>query len=102
MCVQVLASLGLSVKRSLADLSRAINGDAKTEVLPLFYVSLELERAVGTSDTVELRPTLQDLANMIRSVCRELLQVSSPPSYHTRTVTQFLCSKPNIRVLLLA
>lgn len=73
--VQVLTALGLSVKRSLAELSRAINGDAKTEVLPLFYVSLELERAVGTSDTVELRPTLQDLANMIRSVCRELLQV---------------------------
>lgn len=77
-CVQVLAALGLTVKRSLAELSRAVNGDAKTEVLPLFYVSLELERAIGTSDTVELRPTLQDLANMIRSACRELLQVCIP------------------------
>lgn len=79
--MQVLAALGLSVKRSLAELSRSVNGDAKTEVQPLFYVSLELERAVGTSDTVELRPTLQDLANTIRSVCRELLQVCmSPPT----------------------
>jgi hypothetical protein len=75
---EVLAALGLSVKRSLAELSRAINGDAKTEVLPLFYVSLELERALSTSETVELRPTLQDLANMIRSVSRELLQVRMP------------------------
>jgi hypothetical protein len=85
---QVLAALGLSVKRSLAELSRAINGDAKTEVLPLFYVSLELEKAVGTSDTVELRPTLQDLANMIRSVCREILQVCMPP--HCKPATKSL------------
>jgi hypothetical protein len=83
--VQVLAALGLSVKRSLAELSRAINGDAKTEVQPRFYVSLELEKAVGTSDTVELRPTLQDLANMIRSVCREVLQACIPP--HSKIVT---------------
>lgn len=71
----MLSALRLAVKRSLAELSRAINGDTKTEVLPLFYAALELERSFGTSETVELRPTLQELANMIRSVARELLQV---------------------------
>jgi len=72
----MLGALRLAVKRSLAELSRAVNGDAKTEVVPLFYAALELERSFGASETVELRPTLQDLANMIRSVSRELLQVN--------------------------
>lgn len=71
----MLTALRVAVKRSLAELSRAINGDAKTEVVPLFYAALELERSFGASETVELRPTLQELANMIRSVSRELLQV---------------------------
>lgn len=71
----MLGALRRAVKRSLAELSRAINGDSKTEVVPLFYAALELERSFGASETVELRPTLQELANMIRSVSRELLQV---------------------------
>lgn len=71
-------ALRLAVKRSLAELNRAINGDRRTEVQPLFYTALELERMLGASETVELKPTLQELANVIRSVSRDLLQVRGP------------------------
>ena len=70
-------AMRLAVKKSLAELNKAINGDRRTEVAPLFYTALELERTLGTSETVELKPTLQDLANVIRSVSRDLLQVRS-------------------------
>jgi dynein heavy chain, axonemal len=70
----VLNAMRLAVNKSLAELNKAINGDRRTEVAPLFYTALELERTLGASETVELQPTLQDLANMIRSVSRDLLQ----------------------------
>ena len=72
---EMFNSMRLAVKKSLSELNKAINGDSRTEVAPLFYTALELERALGSSETVELKPTLQDLANMIRSVSRDLLQV---------------------------
>ena len=68
-------AMRLAVKKSLAELNKAINGDRRTDVAPLFYTALELSRTLGTSETVELKPTLQDLANVIRSVSRDLLQV---------------------------
>jgi dynein heavy chain, axonemal len=71
-------ALRVSVKKSLGELSKAINGDARTEIVPLFYTALELEKSLGASETVELVPTLQDLANLLRSVARELLQVCHP------------------------
>lgn len=43
------------VKRSLAELSRVLNGDKKTEVVPIFTVTLVLDK----SNRVELKPTVQ-------------------------------------------
>jgi dynein heavy chain len=71
----MLNAMRVAVKKSLAELSKAINGDKSKEVAPLFYTTLELEKTLGSHETVELKPTLQDLANMIRSVSRDLLQV---------------------------
>ena len=75
-------AMRVAVKKSLAELNKAINGDRRTEVAPLFYTALELERTLGTGETVELKPTLQDLANVIRSVSRELLQVRHGSTFH--------------------
>ena len=71
----MLAAMRVAVKKSLAELSKAINGDKGKEVAPLFCTALELEKTLGSNETVELKPTLQDLANLIRSVSRDLLQV---------------------------
>jgi dynein heavy chain, axonemal len=72
---EMLNAMRIAVKKSLAELSKAINGDKSKEVAPLFYTTLELEKTLGSHETVELKPTLQDLANMIRSISRDLLQV---------------------------
>ena len=64
-------ALRATVKRSLQELSRALNGDAKTEVTPIFNVSVVLDQ----SRRVELKPSVQDLFNMIHNVSREVLSV---------------------------
>ena len=66
-------ALRTTVKKSLQELSRALNGDNKTEVTPIFNVILVLEK----NNRVELRPTVQDLFNMIHNVSRELITVVS-------------------------
>lgn len=64
-------ALRKTVKASMLDLSRAINGDAKApEVLPLFNVHVVLE---ATRNKVELRPSLDDLLLMVNGVARELI-----------------------------
>ncbi len=60
-----------TVKRSLQELSRILNGDAKTEVLPVFRVTMVLEK----SNRVELRPTIQHLFDMVHKVSRDLITV---------------------------
>eukprot|EP00899_Mesostigma_viride_P014884 jgi/Mesvir1/23397/Mv21091-RA.2 len=65
-------ALKTTVKKSLQELSRALNGDVKTEVIPLFNVIVVLER-----NKVELRPTVQDMFNMIHTASRELITVVS-------------------------
>eukprot|EP00879_Flechtneria_rotunda_P019356 GHRR01020328.1.p1 GENE.GHRR01020328.1~~GHRR01020328.1.p1 ORF type:complete len:1679 (+),score=578.13 GHRR01020328.1:143-5179(+) len=60
-----------TVKRSLHELSRLLTGDSKTEVLPIFRVTLILER----NQHVELRPTIQQLFDMTQKVCRDLVTV---------------------------
>ena len=51
-------SLRGMVKKSLIEISKAINGDAKTEVTPLFKVGV----ALGTQDNcVALKPSTDDL-----------------------------------------
>lgn len=44
-----------TVKRSLQELSRVLNGDNKTEVVPVFTVTINL----GKTNRVELKPTVQ-------------------------------------------
>lgn len=44
-----------TVKRSLQDMSRVLNGDNKTEVVPVFTVTIVL----GKTNRVELKPTVQ-------------------------------------------
>jgi dynein heavy chain, axonemal len=64
---------GGSIGFGVQELSRALNGDNKTEVTPIFNVVLVLEK----TNRVELRPTVQDLFNMIHTVSRELITVVS-------------------------
>lgn len=65
-------ALRQTVKRSLQELSRALNGDAKTDVTPIFNTLVALDRSTGK---VELRPSLPDLVDMIHAVCRESITV---------------------------
>lgn len=44
-----------TVKRSLQEMSRVLNGDNKTEVVPVFTVTIVL----GKTNRVELKPTVQ-------------------------------------------
>jgi dynein heavy chain len=53
------------------ELSRLLNGDNKTEVMPIFAVTMTLER----TNKVELRPTIQVLFDTINSVARNLILV---------------------------
>ena len=81
-------SLRLTVKRSLQDLSRSLNGDAKTEVIPMFGTNLIL----GKNDLVELKPSLQDLYNMVLNVSNELISTvkNMPRLYRDRTVEEMV------------
>ncbi|KAG1668463.1 hypothetical protein FOA52_005236 [Chlamydomonas sp. UWO 241] len=60
-----------SVKKSLQELSRVLNGDAKTEVVPIFNVTLVLQHS-----HVQLSPDINALLEMIHQVSRSLIQVS--------------------------
>lgn len=60
-----------SPHRKLQELSRLLNGDNKTEVMPIFHVTMVLER----TNRVELRPTIQALFDTINSVARNLILV---------------------------
>ncbi|GMH41208.1 hypothetical protein BSKO_09118 [Bryopsis sp. KO-2023] len=62
-----------TVKKSLQELSRVLNGDNKTEVVPIFHVMMVLEK----NNRVELRPTIQTLFDMIHNVSRELITAIS-------------------------
>ncbi len=54
---------------ALQELSRLLNGDAKTEVVPIFHMTMVLER----SNKVELQPTIQSLFDMVHKVSRNLI-----------------------------
>ena len=56
----------------LIEISKAINGDAKTEVTPLFKVGV----ALGTQDNcVALKPSTDDLKKMVNKIASELITV---------------------------
>ncbi|CAB1114177.1 unnamed protein product [Ectocarpus sp. CCAP 1310/34] len=61
-------SLRNTVKKSLQQLSKAINGDAKTEPQTLFKVNIVLESA-----QVDYRPTMINLTHVINIVTKELM-----------------------------
>ncbi|TMW60768.1 hypothetical protein Poli38472_000810 [Pythium oligandrum] len=61
-----------SVKRSLQELSKAINGDAKTDPRPLFRIHVVLE-----DSRVEFKPLMVDLTQMVNSVAKEVFTVIS-------------------------
>eukprot|EP00741_Cyanophora_paradoxa_P024938 tig00000056_g24072.t1 len=63
-------ALRTTVKRSLQEVSRAVNGDAKTEVHPLFKVNVILD-----VNKVELKPNMVRLTQMVSEVSRDLLTV---------------------------
>lgn len=63
-------SLRTTVKRSLQELSRAINGDARTDVQPLFRIN-----AVLMANHVEFEPTIASLKETVESVSREAISI---------------------------
>jgi dynein heavy chain len=65
---QVEACLRTTVKKSLQELSRAINGDAKTEPQPLFQIHAVLE-----SNRVEYRPNMISLTQAVNIVSKEVI-----------------------------
>jgi dynein heavy chain len=80
-------ALRATVKRSLQALSKLLNGDSKTEVLPLFRVTMVLER----NSRVELRPTIQQLFDAVHKAratcapagrCRACGQPTAAPWLH--------------------
>ena len=65
---KVEQALRTTVKRSLQELSRSINGDAKTEVTALFGVKIVLE-----NNRVDYRPTMINLTHVVNIVAKELI-----------------------------
>jgi dynein heavy chain len=68
----VEGALRQTVKRSLQELSKAINGDGKSEVYPLFHVNVVLEMS-----KVELKPTVEELVQLVNHTSRELISTIS-------------------------
>ena len=62
-------SLKACVKRSLQDLSKAINGDSKTEPQSLFTVRILLEKGVNYA------PSMIDLTHNLNVVAKEIINV---------------------------
>ncbi len=58
-------ALRTAVRRSLQEMSRALNGDKRLEVAPLFIVSLHLDE----TKRIELRPTVQVRAHLQSTAC---------------------------------
>ncbi|KAG6966781.1 hypothetical protein JG688_00006600 [Phytophthora aleatoria] len=65
-------ALRQSVKKSLQELSKAINGDAKTDPRPLFRIHVVLE-----DNKVEFKPFMADLTQMVNTVAKEIFNVIS-------------------------
>ncbi|TYZ61865.1 hypothetical protein PybrP1_000798 [[Pythium] brassicae (nom. inval.)] len=65
-------ALRQSVKKSLQELSKAINGDAKTDPRPLFRIHVVLE-----DSKVEFKPFMVDLTHMVNTVAKEVFNVIS-------------------------
>ena len=66
----VEAALRQAVKRSLLELSRAINGDAKTEPQTLFGVQIALD-----AGHINYRPSMINLTHVVNVVAKELISI---------------------------
>lgn len=66
-------ALRATVKRSLMELSRALNGDARTEVVPIFVTTVVLN---PRQHHCELQPSLQDILSMIHQTAGEVITVT--------------------------
>ncbi|KAF4745840.1 hypothetical protein FOZ62_021535, partial [Perkinsus olseni] len=64
---RILEALKRSMKNSLRDLSRALNGDTKTEVKPLFKLFAMLE-----GHHMDFNPTMNELKELLQNVCRDM------------------------------
>ena len=65
-------SLRQTVKRSLQELSRSINGDAKTEVAALFRIQVVLH-----ASKVEFKPSIADLTATVNSMSKDAIATTS-------------------------
>ncbi|XP_076026906.1 dynein axonemal heavy chain 2 [Genypterus blacodes] len=71
-------ALRSNIKRSMLELSRAINGDSKTSPNPLFGVLVVLHQgAQQTSAKVESSPSLQKLAQIVNNIMPQLISTIS-------------------------
>ena len=68
-------SLRSMVKRSLTEIAKAINGDAKTEVSPLFKMNVVLAENEAGNSRVTLKPSTSDLSKMVNNIASELITV---------------------------
>jgi dynein heavy chain len=68
----VESSLRQTVKRSLVEISKAINGDSKNEPNPLFNVAMILDEAQMPA-SVAFQPTMTELTTLINEISRELI-----------------------------
>eukprot|EP01049_Picozoa_sp_SAG25_P003167 SAG25_NODE_178_length_12673_cov_19.868459_7_plen_1726_part_01 len=63
-------ALRMMVKKSLQEISRAINGESKTEVSPLFKMNVMLD-----DNRVSLQPSDDQLRQMVNTVAKDLITV---------------------------
>ncbi|ETO18852.1 hypothetical protein RFI_18395 [Reticulomyxa filosa] len=68
----VESALKFAIKSSLQDLSRAINGDGKSDPSPLFKLSMILNLNTGK---VDFTPSIVDLIQMIKDVYDQIMQI---------------------------
>ena len=70
---RVEEALRLTVKKSLQEMGKAINGDhkSKSEAHPLFRVNMVLDEGKGK---VEFRPSVKELAELIQQISKESIR----------------------------
>ena len=87
-------SLKSSVKKSLQELSRAINGDSKTDPQTLFTVRIILE-ANKEGTRVTYKPSMVNLTHSVNLAAKEIISmVSAVPRLRVQSFEQSAASSP--------
>ena len=83
-----------TVKRSLQELSRVLNGDNKTEVVPVFTVPINL----GKTNRVELKPTVQVALVQLQLECAKtwLFQIDRNQNCHKHLLLDGACQLQSV------